>query len=82
MLAAEGEEQTCNSIGVLAAVVVEERWEGYTEAESVAAVVGQAAVVAAAEAAADVAVAVDTHAPYHHATLFHSGQAQYPQHLD
>lgn len=65
-----------------AVVVVEGRWEGYTEAESVAAVVGQAAVVAAAEAAADVAVAVDTHAPYHHATLFHWGQAQYPQRLD
>lgn len=67
---------------MLAAVVVEERWEGYTEAESAAVVVGQAVAAAAAEAAADVAVAVDTHAPYHHATLFHSGQAQYPQHLD
>lgn len=65
-----------------AVVVVEGRWEGYTEAESAAVVVGQAVAAAAAEAAADVAVAVDTHAPYHHATLFHSGQAQYPQHLD
>ena len=51
-----------------AAVVIEGRWEGYTEAESVTAMVDQAAA-AAAEAAAD--VAVDTHAPYHHATLFH-----------
>ena len=65
-------------IGVVAAAVVEERWEGYTEAESVAVVVGRAA--AAAEAAAD--VAVDTHAPYHHATLFHWDQARYPQRLD
>lgn len=64
---------------MVAAAVVEGRWEGCTEAESVAVVVDQA-VAAAAEAAVD--VAVDTHVPYHHATLFHWGQARYPQRLD
>ena len=59
---------------------VEGRREGYIEAESVAAVVGQAAATVAAEA--DAEVAVDTHAPYHRATLFHWGQARYPQRLD
>ena len=67
-------------IGVVAAAVVEGRWEGYTEAESVAVVAGQAVAAAVAEAAAD--VAVDTHAPYHRATLFHWDQVRYPQRLD
>ena len=36
--------------------------------------------LAAAEAAAD--VAVDTHAPYNHAALFHWGQVRYIQRLN
>ena len=60
------------SVVAAAAAVVEGRWEGYTEAESVTAVVDQAA--------AD--VAVDTHAPYNHAALFHWGQIRYIQRLN